>query len=579
MVLCSTVGVLFCFMDKPAPLLILDDTPPPPACFTFDFEAVRLLTVECGIIVPSSTRQLRDQQAQYQGLRDYRVYPSLDAKSALQSDTRTKVVDQLLIGYAHADDTEVKFMLDTEYILSVMKIIYCTPQKMKNVFLVPPIFHIRMHVLMNLTNDPVYMVLIWCPFMFAIGEQAQRPQATDATPTGAPPAPVSTPATAAETIAAAAPTYIDKARAALDVCARFIASGERERGAGFSHKDKGSTSMNYARCQYLAQQLVAAMDGIQSCSLDLGLAWGSLLALDFISSGLKDLGIAPVAEIILDGNATRFVLNLHRVTQYLAHCHRLYIVRLLFVVEASLNHAACKRPDLLQSYFLNCTKCNDNIIENHNSATSHALSSNCLNTPELVARAAQRSEVKRMLLPQKEEAAGIKTYSSSKSRGEIYHEETRHLRGKGAADTEIIRAWLATWLLQFAAFTHPAAPRTRAQIAAAMGPQDPPPPRFRAPVAMDTIAGQLWDYPMAFKRAFLRARGQKGFTNLNTTKDAEDACRAAAATRATVNEFLQHQQQVDKIFDAQEVAAAQEVSGSSSYDGGDLGVCSEGQRD
>ncbi|KAJ1407379.1 hypothetical protein B484DRAFT_456589 [Ochromonadaceae sp. CCMP2298] len=115
----------------------------------------------------------------------------------------------------------------------------------------------------------------------------------------------------------------------------------------------------------------------------------------------------------------------------------------------------------------------------------------------------------------------------------------------------------------------------------------------------------LWDYPMAFKRAFLRARGQKSFTNLdqygldermreygkadffrymleanlNTTKDAEDACRAAAATRATVNEFLQHQQQVDEIFDAQEVAAAQEVGGSSSYDGGDLGVCSEVQRD
>jgi hypothetical protein len=130
------------------------------ACFTFDFNAVRILTTDRGIIVPADIKQLRDHDLQYQGLRNYRVYPSLDAKSSLQSDTRTKVVDQLLIEYAHADDTELKFMLDTEYILLVMKIIYCTLEKMKNVFLVPPIFHVRMHVLMNLTNDPVHMVLI-----------------------------------------------------------------------------------------------------------------------------------------------------------------------------------------------------------------------------------------------------------------------------------------------------------------------------------------------------------------------------------------------------------------------------------
>ncbi|KAJ1382943.1 hypothetical protein B484DRAFT_411297 [Ochromonadaceae sp. CCMP2298] len=46
-----------------------------------------------------------------------------------------------------------------------------------NVYLVSPIFHIRMHVLANLTNDPVNLVLIWCPFLFAIGLQRDKMKA------------------------------------------------------------------------------------------------------------------------------------------------------------------------------------------------------------------------------------------------------------------------------------------------------------------------------------------------------------------------------------------------------------------
>jgi hypothetical protein len=108
---------------------------------------------------------------------------------------------------------------------------------------------------------------------------------------------------------------------------------------------------------------------------------------------------------------------------------------------SSLHHYRTERPDLLTAYLSNCTKVNDNHVENHNSRTQHCLPQNGLFTPAIVARAAQLSELKRDFIPEAEKELYMKSVSSSKGKGEIYHEETRHTRGKGLVDAPRVQTW------------------------------------------------------------------------------------------------------------------------------------------
>ncbi|KAJ1431247.1 hypothetical protein B484DRAFT_395556 [Ochromonadaceae sp. CCMP2298] len=380
------VAVLMTFFEKPAP------TGVEPACFTFDFVRIELVT--CG------------------------------------------------------NDTELMFMLDTEYILNIAKQIYCEGERLKNVYLVSPIFHIRMHVLANLTNDPVNLVLIWCPLLFALGLQRDKMKAKEG-------------------------------RVQQEGRGQQEWEGQQEGWGQQRQKqvqqvwvqaaEAGSTTTDEMLPD--AEWLVAAWSSLPLVDLapQVRNSWGSALAVDVIESGLKDLGIDPVADIILKGSAAKFVENIHRMAQYLANCRRDKVVRSLFVVIASLDHGATVRPDLLEGVFLNCTRINDMFIENSNSATRNALTANCLYTPSMVARAAQCSELKREMLPKEERDANITPQTSSRGKGEVYHEETRHTRAEGAADRPIIATWLRSWLLKLASLTE----------------------HFRPPAEMDTIAGQL----------------------------------------------------------------------------------------
>jgi hypothetical protein len=85
-------------------------------------------------------------------------------------------------------------------------------------------------------------------------------------------------------------------------------------------------------------------------------------------------------------------------------------------------------------YLANCKKCNDNHIENHNSATQYHLPENQLINQKAVSTAALTSELQRDLIPLLEAEQGIAVVSSSRGRGEVYHEETRHERGLHGRD-------------------------------------------------------------------------------------------------------------------------------------------------
>lgn len=229
----------------------------------------------------------------------------------------------------------------------------------------------------------------------------------------------------------------------VEVVYKFIAQGHRAAGTAYTYKDKKSTAINYARCLYLAQVLAGAARDV---TIPATATWPARLVLDAVQNGLDNLGIHPVAKIVLEGSGVEFIEKLHLMTQYLAFCRRDKVVRSLLTNAAALLHVVEKRPDLMQIVLKNVTMLNDQIVELHNAQTQRNLPQNAMMTPALVGRAAQISEAKRDFFSPQEHAHGTASPSSSKGRGEVYKDEVKHNKEKGLLEQARTKNWLLKWL-------------------------------------------------------------------------------------------------------------------------------------
>ncbi|KAJ1396765.1 hypothetical protein B484DRAFT_472212, partial [Ochromonadaceae sp. CCMP2298] len=151
-----TVAGLLCQVAKPPPPLPINGARVSAASQQFDFPATIALLCGVGIVLSEEQAAMRDVNP-YQGLRMFHVLRSLPAKSSSYADTEKFLIRQTLECFLHCDQvgTEVAVLLDTEFILTFYRFIYLYPARMRNIFVLPPIFHGRAHVLKNICNDPV----------------------------------------------------------------------------------------------------------------------------------------------------------------------------------------------------------------------------------------------------------------------------------------------------------------------------------------------------------------------------------------------------------------------------------------
>src|SRR3546814_14722012 len=78
----------------------------------------------------------------------------------------------------------------------------------------------------------------------------------------------------------------------------------------------------------------------------------------------------PFRDIVLDGNATRFLRRLPRMIAVLSWYGRENVVRSLLGLLSQFEHFSAHRPDLLKLYTQKCKRCNDHFIESLNSMIS-----------------------------------------------------------------------------------------------------------------------------------------------------------------------------------------------------------------
>jgi hypothetical protein len=58
------------------------------------------------------------------------------------------------------DKQTLALLADTEYVLLIAKVAHCEPDLWKNIMLLLCLFHTRMHLVVNISNDPVHMILL-----------------------------------------------------------------------------------------------------------------------------------------------------------------------------------------------------------------------------------------------------------------------------------------------------------------------------------------------------------------------------------------------------------------------------------
>lgn len=462
---------------------------------------------EDGIILSERAKLMRDTEtAKYQGLKNYRVHSSLNAKSSSYDDTDEKLVKEVLENECCLHTKPVILLVDTEFVLTLYRAVHLEPERFRNLFLVPPIFHIRMHIVQNLMSDPLYLLLLVLPYYYFMGLQRdkcvkkakeivallrssmQQPildSGTTSTVTSTATStvtPIVTPTISSATEPGRSHTLVSLALLELekeeeydataemgantndildptdsnempfdnnvnstaeqsiftsaewcevyDLLHKYVKDGYRARNTAFSYRDMQKTKINYARCLYLTQVLAQATKHINLSQLSEGGNWASASVVDFLQHGVKELAIEPFSDIILNGNAITFLEKLHTMTQYLAHCQRDKVVRSLLTVAAAQIQVRDNHPWLHTAYLSNCTLFNDNNVENYNGTIRNYLPHNCLLSADIISRTALLTQLRRDFFPSVYTEYGIKNASSSRGRGEIYHEETRHTRGR-----------------------------------------------------------------------------------------------------------------------------------------------------
>lgn len=236
-------------------------------------------------------------------------------------------------------------------------------------------------------------------------------------------------------------------------CHKFIELGYRDIQELFSYKDKKGRCIRYARMLNAVQWLVHCYSIVLEDkdflkSLDDKTdpdnpSWALMVHNDVISSQLKDMCIVPFSDIVLKGRGHNMISKMSVFCNYLSSCSRDKVCRSLFCLINTYDVMLTTRPDLGAFMIENITKFQDNNIENHNASTCALLPTNTPHTVELIGEAALKTQVKREFLGQQKDLYGMSTgLSSSKNRGEIVHEETRHLRGAFANQKYTVVEWI-----------------------------------------------------------------------------------------------------------------------------------------
>jgi hypothetical protein len=113
--------------------------------------------------VHETEANIRDNRFDQQSLFTFDPYPSINAKSSSERDIKDIIVTGFLKGICNMDNEEVAVVVDPEIILLLGKIAHLDPEGTKNLVMMPPIFHMRKHLIENLFCDPVNLLLIVLP--------------------------------------------------------------------------------------------------------------------------------------------------------------------------------------------------------------------------------------------------------------------------------------------------------------------------------------------------------------------------------------------------------------------------------
>jgi hypothetical protein len=133
-----------------------------PAFTPFDFEALEHSMGESWKI-DDTTERIRDNRFDQQSLFTFDPYPSVSAKSSSERDMKDITVTGYLKTICNMENGEVAVVVDPEIILLLGKIAHLDPEGTKKLVMMPPIFHMRKHLIENLFCDPVNLLLIVLP--------------------------------------------------------------------------------------------------------------------------------------------------------------------------------------------------------------------------------------------------------------------------------------------------------------------------------------------------------------------------------------------------------------------------------
>jgi hypothetical protein len=113
--------------------------------------------------VVDTPERIRDNRFDQHGLFTFDPYPSINAKSSSERDIKDIIVTGFLKGICNMENEEVAVVVDPEIILLLGKIAHLDREGPKNLIMMPPIFHMRKHLIEILFCDPVNLLLIVLP--------------------------------------------------------------------------------------------------------------------------------------------------------------------------------------------------------------------------------------------------------------------------------------------------------------------------------------------------------------------------------------------------------------------------------
>lgn len=125
----------------------------------------------------------RDESYHNQSLFNFNIFPSVLAKSSSEHDIKRHLVDEILQALFGVHDREVMVCVDPEILALIFKIGAIERQDnpdrvLKHVIFLPSIFHMRKHLVENIANDRIFMLLFFIPlYVEVLGLQpAKRKQ-------------------------------------------------------------------------------------------------------------------------------------------------------------------------------------------------------------------------------------------------------------------------------------------------------------------------------------------------------------------------------------------------------------------